>query len=167
MIQFFIEGNPSPGGSKRGFMSRHPSKKTGKHFVVMQDMGGKNTENWRANCAFFARAAFNVYGGRDLPPFNCPLQVCFEFYRVRPKNHYNARGELKASAPAFPTGAPDTTKLIRSTEDALKHIAWLDDSLIVRQSASKEYADKPGCRITIYPMSNHLELPLVAAKGNE
>lgn len=149
MIQFFVEGTPSPGGSKRGFLSRHPSKKTGKHFVVMQDMGGKNTENWRANCAFFARQVL-----KDQPPFDCPLQVHFEFFRIRPKNHYNAHGELKVVAPMYPTGAPDTTKLIRSTEDALKGITWLDDSQIVRQTASKDYAEKPGCLITIYPMSN-------------
>lgn len=159
MIQFFVQGNPSPGGSKRGFMSRHPSKKTGKHFVVMQDMGGQNTENWRANCAFFARQAF-----KDQPPFNCPMQVHFEFFRTRPKNHYNARGELKTTAPMYQTGAPDTTKLIRSTEDALKNIAWADDALIVKQMASKDYADKPGCLITIYPMSNAVRAELLEGK---
>lgn len=159
MIQFFVEGTPSPGGSKRGFMSKHPSRKTGKHFVVMQDMGGKNTENWRANCAFFARQAMT-----DNPPLFVPLQVHFEFFKQRPKFHFDSKGNVKAAAPAYPSNAPDTTKLVRSTEDALKSITWLDDSQIVKQLASKEYADKPGCLITIYPLSN--TRPAAVAKAN-
>jgi Holliday junction resolvase RusA-like endonuclease len=46
---------------------------------------------------------------------------------------------LKASAPANHTIKPDVTKLVRSLEDSLKGIVWLDDSQVVKQSASKRY----------------------------
>jgi Holliday junction resolvase RusA-like endonuclease len=51
--------------------------------------------------------------------------------------------------------APDTTKLVRSTEDALKGICWRDDSQVVYQVASKEYAARggiPGADIKIERM---------------
>jgi Holliday junction resolvase RusA-like endonuclease len=56
---------------------------------------------------------------------------------------------LKPNAPYYHTNAPDATKLIRSTEDALKKLVWQDDSQVCLQIISKTYEDKPGALITI------------------
>lgn len=154
MIKFFIPGIPGPSGSKKGIISRFASKKTGKHFVAMVDSGGERTKNWRANCTFFARQAYTG------PLLDGPLFVQLQFYRTRPKGHFRANGSLKPNAPAFPTEKPDTDKLCRGTLDSITGIIWTDDKIIVRKPLSKDYAEKPGCMVTIY------ELPALATEAS-
>lgn len=148
-VTFFVPGIPKPGGSKRGFVN----PKTGRVMVTEDCLRSKD---WRAVVAL---KAAEVMGERD--PMAGPLSARFVFLFLRPKGHYGKRG-LRASAPAYPTGRPDTTKLLRSTEDALKAIAWRDDSQIVLQVATKQYAAEgkaPGAQITIGPAG----APLVRA----
>lgn len=90
-------------------------------------------------------------------PLSGPLVVSFEFVIARPRGHYGTgrnSHRVRPSAPAYPAVKPDTTKLIRSTEDALKGICWNDDSQIVRQYASKSYGSSPGVRITVTPLGD-------------
>jgi Holliday junction resolvase RusA-like endonuclease len=64
------------------------------------------------------------------------------FYRPRPASHFGSgrnAGVLKASAPPFPTVRPDTTKLLRAIEDALKGIWYRDDAQIVDQAVRKRW----------------------------
>ncbi|GAB2714792.1 RusA family crossover junction endodeoxyribonuclease [Streptomyces bullii] len=69
------------------------------------------------------------------------LEVVFTLRR--PKGHYGTgrnAGVVKASAPQLPTGKPDTDKLLRSTQDALKDAGvLLDDSVVTDTSAAKRY----------------------------
>ncbi|MFF9097619.1 RusA family crossover junction endodeoxyribonuclease [Streptomyces sp. NPDC014802] len=69
------------------------------------------------------------------------LEVVFTL--PRPKHHYGTgrnAGVLKPSAPKFPTGKPDTDKLLRSTQDALKDAGvLLDDSVVTDTTAAKRY----------------------------
>ena len=138
MISFWVPGIPQPGGSKKGFYSA----KLGR-VIITED--AKHNKTWRASvvqCA--AEVAKEILEG--------PLKVRFEFYFVRPKGHYGSGknvGVRKSSAPAFPAGRPDTTKLIRSTEDALKGVLWRDDSQIVTQYGSKRYAPQAGAMIHV------------------
>jgi Holliday junction resolvase RusA-like endonuclease len=50
------------------------------------------------------------------------------FIMPRPKNQYDAKGNLKNPAPFFHTVKPDRIKLARAVEDALTGIIWVDDS---------------------------------------
>ncbi len=155
-VSFFVPGVPQPGGSKKAFVVRMKTGVT--RAVVAED--AKHNAPWRAVVSLAARQAME---GRAL--FTGALSVSFDFVMPRPKGHYRTGKMahwLKESAPMGHTGKPDVTKLIRSTEDALKGIAWEDDSQLVEQRASKLYTSavpqaildqdwstKPGCFITI------------------
>jgi crossover junction endodeoxyribonuclease RusA len=69
------------------------------------------------------------------------LEVVFTL--PQPKHHYGTgrnAGVVKPSAPRFPTGKPDTDKLLRSTQDALKDAGVvLDDSVVTDTAAAKRY----------------------------
>jgi Holliday junction resolvase RusA-like endonuclease len=141
MITFFVPGIPRPGGSKRGFVN----KKTGR-IIITEDC--KKSKDWRISVAWAAKEKIPT-------PFPGPLQVNFEFALMRPKGHFGTgerRYVLKKSAPAYPAVRPDCSKLVRSTEDALKGIAWFDDSQIVNQGVTKSYG-VPGCKITIVQLA--------------
>ena len=137
-MEFWVAGEPKPGGSKRGFYNAKLKR------VMITEACGK-TKNWRASVAQCAsEVAKEVLEG--------PLRVRFEFFFLRPKGHYGSgrhAGVVKSSAPAFPAGRPDTTKLIRSTEDALTGILWRDDAQVVTQYATKRYGEQAGCLISV------------------
>lgn len=147
-LTFHVPGIPAPGGSKRAFAIKKGGVYTGRT-VVFDDAGQRN-KDWRASVAHAAALAVK---GLNWPGFTVPLLVTFEFTMPRIKAHFRQSKKtgptLRADAPTFHTTKPDTTKLVRSTEDALTGIAWGDDAQIAVQTASKTYGDKPGCKITI------------------
>jgi Holliday junction resolvase RusA-like endonuclease len=67
------------------------------------------------------------------------------FCVTRPKTtHYRSgRNERvkKDTAPAFPTGRPDLSNLIKMVEDGLTKVLWADDDQVVRIDGSKVYVD--------------------------
>ncbi len=135
-ITFHVAGLPQPGGSKRAFNIK------GMRFPVVVDDNPK-AKDWKTSVA-------QVAAEYCAAPFDGPLQVKFEFFLPRPKGHFGKKG-LRKSAPLFPCGRPDVLKLSRSTEDALKGIAWRDDAQIVRETLTKDYGT-PGAIITIAPI---------------
>jgi Holliday junction resolvase RusA-like endonuclease len=146
-VTFFVPGVPQPGGSKKGFVVK--TKSGGLRANVVED--AKRNAPWRAVVSLAGSEAFLV-------PLTGPLSVSFSFAMPRPGSHYGTgrnADKLKPSSPAGHTSKPDITKLIRSTEDALKGIAWVDDSQIVSQSAGKMYTNdrRPGCWIMIQPFN--------------
>ncbi len=155
VASFFVYGEPAPGGSKTFIPIRYKNGKlvikttpSGKEMPVgkMVD-AAKGNARWKRSVAFYARKVCPT------TPFDCPLGMYIVFYRLRPKYHFGTgrnAGILKASAPDWPAVMPDTTKLLRSTEDALKGIIWTDDSRIVDQAASKRYGDTAGAKIVIW-----------------
>lgn len=136
---FWVPGLPAPGGSKKAFAHA----KTGKIMVVEACARSKP---WRSVVALCAQSH---YSG---PPLTGPLSLEITFTFPRPKGHYGTgkrSGVVRSSAPAYPTGRPDCTKVLRSTEDALKGITWVDDSQIVEQTVRKVYGDKPGALVCV------------------
>jgi len=128
MTSFFVEGRPSPGGSKKYI----GHSKAGR--AVLIDCGGKHTKDWRAAVAQAARLAHHT------TPFTGPLYLSVTFWMKRPKSHFNRLG-LKEDAPTWHISEPDATKLMRSTEDALKGIPWLDDAQVACQNGQKRYCN--------------------------
>jgi Holliday junction resolvase RusA-like endonuclease len=139
MIMFFVRDTPRPGGSKRAFHSK------GKTWIVDAN---KNTKTWRESVR---QAALKAYKGK---PLKEALEVTHEFFFRRPSSHYGTgknQNQLKLSAPKYHTKKPDLTKLIRSTEDALTGIIWVDDSQVISRTDLKRYCnlENEGASITI------------------
>jgi Holliday junction resolvase RusA-like endonuclease len=138
-VEFTVPGIPKPGGSKRAF----PIKgKDGRLRVIVTD-DCKTSKDWRGAVVDACRKVF--FG----PPTVQPLRVTINFFMPYRKGDFNKKGEIKPSAPKWHDKKPDTTKLIRSTEDALTGILWQDDSQIVGISATKEFGLTPGAKITV------------------
>lgn len=137
LLNIIVPGIPAPGGSKRALW------RPGTKHANIVDAGGERTKNWRAVVALAARSAY-----RETPDTG-PLSLRLMFFMPRPKSHYRSNGELKPNAPYLHVKKPDTTKLIRSTEDALTGIVWQDDSQIAHQQADKVYGESPGCRVVV------------------
>jgi crossover junction endodeoxyribonuclease RusA len=81
-----------------------------------------------------------------------PIYLHLLFRFRRPKGHWNAKGELKASAPKTITTRPDIDKLARSTLDGLTGVLFHDDAQVAFLVASKEYCltgELEGCQIEI------------------
>lgn len=122
-ITFFVEGTPAPGGSKNAF----PFKRADGSLGVRVVDDGKGNKAWRAIVGWTAKARMAEL---TLQPLPGALQVAFDFIMPRPKTVTRPRHIVK----------PDLTKLMRSTEDAMTGIVWLDDAQIVSQALTKRYA---------------------------
>ena len=139
IISFFVPGKPQPGGSKKAFIHRSTGR------VIVKD-DNDNAFNWKQDVKKFAVDAYKGV------PMGGPLRVTVTFVRPRPRSHYGTGKKadmVKPSAPEFPIVKPDTTKLWRSTEDALTGIIWKDDAQVVDQFTKKRYGPRPGAEITI------------------
>ena len=84
---------------------------------------------------------------KEWPALDGPLEVTMTFWLPRPKSHYRTGRNahlLRDSAPKYPHGKPDVSKLCRATEDALTDAGiWADDAQVVRYAElAKEYADR-------------------------
>lgn len=150
MIAFTVRGIPAPGGSKRGFVHRNTGR------VIVVD-ACKRSKDWKA---LVSHAAADSHAGE---PLDGPVRLEIEFTMPRPKNHYTTRG-LRQSAPEHHTKAPDATKLLRSTEDALTGICWHDDAQVAVQVVSKRYGDTPGASIRVEQLAD-LDRGLLTCAG--
>lgn len=125
-----VFGQPAPQGSKRAFAVRGKGGiPTGRIAVI--ESSHDRVKTWRA-------AVIDAITNLPEPPawpLEGPLRLGIVFALPRPKNHYRTgknATQLRDTAPRFPTGTPDLSKLLRSTEDALTDIAvWHDDAQVV------------------------------------
>ena len=143
-----VLGQPAPQGSKKAFAIRKGGQLTGRVAVV--ESSDKKVKSWRAAVV---EAASEV---KKWPMLEGPLFVGMTFYLPRPLSHYGTgrnAGTLRDSAPAYPSGRPDSSKLLRATEDALTTAGiYRDDAQIVTTRLAKRYADGellPGVHIVI------------------
>jgi crossover junction endodeoxyribonuclease RusA len=138
-LRIAVRGLPAPQGSKRSYG----------HGQMVES--SKNVKPWRAD----VRDAAEKIVGCDCPedcgalrpgyPLDGPLVASMVFTFARPKSHYRTGRNahlLRDNAPARPQGAPDLSKLIRSTEDALTSAGvWKDDARVVEyRRAAKVWA---------------------------
>ena len=115
-ITISVVGLPAPQGSKRH---------VGNGIVIESS---KRVAPWRESVK---SAAVEAMGGIALR-LDGPLYLLVTFYMPRPK-------KPKAH---MPDRAPDLSKLIRSTEDALTEAGvWADDARVVRVEAEKRYCE--------------------------
>lgn len=153
-VTFFVRGNPRPGGSKR-YVGHYYNSTVRKHVPLLVDDCDKNPF-WRNTVAATAREAM---AGRK--KYTGALELSVVFYLPRPKSHYGVKG-LLPSAREHPIVKPDTTKLMRSTEDALTGIVWKDDAQVVEQTAIKRYVRDPSEDVGALINVNEINMPALA-----
>ena len=140
-MEFWIPGDPRPGGSKKAFPIHtgrfHPNKRgkmTEEVHIAISDTGGEPLKNWRAS---IVEAAHGAYRG---PLLTGPLRRDVIFFLTRPK---------KPKHPVHHIVKPDFQKLSRPLDDSLTGVIWQDDSQIVAGWTAKYYGDPPGAKVTI------------------
>ena len=137
MIEIRVYGIPRPQGSKRH---------VGRGIMVE---ASRHVSQWRNDVMSAAAAAHRG------APITGPVKLEIVFLFPRPKSHFGTgrnADKLKASAPVhcISRAHGDTSKLIRSTEDAISASSGYpvieDDSQVVRLICEKRYVtDAEGC----------------------
>ena len=89
---------------------------------------------------------------RELEPFDGPLEVRFEFYRPVQTSISTKERARRLSGVHRPIVKPDLSNYIKATEDALNGILWVDDNLIVTETAGKNYSNHPHLIVEINEM---------------
>lgn len=140
-----------PGSNtKRGFVN----PKTGR--VIIADKA-KGKAGFTAAVRMFAEQAATD-AGWELT--RSPVMLVIDFYFTRPIGHYGTgknAASVKASAPKQVTVKPDLTNLVKTTEDALKGVVWVDDSQVVGMQLAKVYGEKDLVRIQVAELGNTQE----------
>jgi crossover junction endodeoxyribonuclease RusA len=130
-LRAFVAGLPAPQGSKK-FVGI-----AGGRGIMIES--SKKVKPWRED----VRAAL-LHDGQPRARFEGAVSVHMQFVMPRPKR-------LKKPEPHL--SAPDISKLVRSTEDAITSSGcWADDRMVVELVASKRYAEilePTGCFIVI------------------
>ena len=125
----------------------------------------KTVKPWRAMVAHAAIAA-------KVPLMRGPMCMSAVFLFQRPAGHYK-NGSLKPlnealcsatskEAPLYHCVKPDSSKLQRSTEDALTDLAYEDDARICDCVIKKRWCvgnERPGALITLIPLSRQQQSP--------
>lgn len=139
-LNITVHGIPAPQGSKRHVGNG-----------VMIESSQK-VKPWREAVKY---AAVEATGHGLVAPMTGPVELHVNFHFPRPKSHYGTgrnASRVKPGAPLHPAVAPDLSKLIRSTEDALTDAGvWRDDALVVVVRAEKFYNSHgfTGANITV------------------
>lgn len=137
-VTFTVYGTPQPGGSKRAFVIAGRARIT--------DANAK-AKPWKQEVA---RVALQAMNGQTV--LQGPLCLKVTFYRPRPKGHYKGNGlwlNATGMRTPYPATKPDSSKLVRSTEDALTGIIWRDDAQVVVQEVRKEWGEPARAEVEV------------------
>lgn len=137
-------GNPAPQGSKS-----YKGMRNGKPILAESS---KAVDPWRKAVESAARTAIQARG--DWLTLDCPATGAAWFFLPRP---IRMPADRIVDGVAYPSAYPDVTKLIRSTEDALKIAGVVkDDARFVKWTIEKMYAEPgqpTGARIVVRPLA--------------
>lgn len=148
-ITIEVLGVPAPKGSARAMM-------VGGRPRVIASGSTANQSRLKSWDVALREAARDAVGAATSPPFvGSPLRLEILFRMRRPSGHWSKRGGLLPSAPRYPATKPDSSKLLRATEDSLNGILFDDDSRIVSTLVDKIYAEPgfEGATITVAEMT--------------
>ena len=145
-IRFVVEGTPVA-WSRAG-----DANKDGKHWHYTPP----KMREYKRLVSIRAKEAMNKAGARK--PLDCPFLLGVEVFIPRPKAHYDSKGKLKDSAPAYPITKPDFGNYEKGIEDAMNNIVYTDDARLVGrlEESRKNYADHcpPQVCVRIVPLEN-------------
>lgn len=136
---FTVLGRAQQRGSKQvGLIPKRGGgflEKNGRPIIAARD-SNKKSKDWMQEVK---SAAISALG--EIKLLTGPIELTAEFYFARPKSHYcsgkNAH-VLKPSAPIAHAQSPDLAKLLRSLEDSLSGIVWLDDKQVFRYGSGTQ-----------------------------
>lgn len=141
-VAFTVKGIQEPCGSKRA-VGR------GRYTLIID--ANKRAPRWKRVVAEAAELAVKDSIGKG-ELLQGPLSMSITFQRERPKYHTTKTGKPTPKWTEYPVVMPDTTKLIRGTEDAMTGIVYADDAQIVSQRAYKIYGDSFLTKISVEEM---------------
>ena len=147
-LHFTVVGVPVPKGSTRAFVPKGWSRP-----IITND--NPKTKGWQQLVAEEASRAIQTLPGGVFHVLDTGVRLTVAFYLPRPKK-FQKRG----TNPPHLT-KPDLDKLLRAVKDALKSVAWHDDSQVVDVVAMKRYAgidDVPHAEIWIEPTESVVAL---------
>ena len=144
-LAFTVLGVAQSAGSKRALPA---GGRPGARPIVVDD--NPKSKGWQRTVAGEAAQAMSEQG---VSLMHEPLLLRLRFVSARPGGHFTSKGALSAEGRRrpYPAKRPDLTKLIRGVEDALTHVVWRDDALIVQQEAVKVYGDTDRVEIEVEP----------------
>lgn len=152
-------GTPGPQGSK-SYRGSRISKRTGKSTPILVE-SSKKVKPWREAVADAAREAlYRLPPARRLAfPLSGPLQAEMVFTLKAPAR---IPAERYVDGVPYPAAYPDTSKLVRSTEDALTGVVWRDDAQVVLYTLVAKYypgtpgaLEQPGATVRIWPIGGN------------
>jgi hypothetical protein len=147
-LEFTVLGTPAPKGSRRGMS--HAGK--GKSLPGGSKANEQALISWSSAVRAAALRAVMAARGEEpgtigiVPPPGTffaavPLRMTAVFRMRRPGSHYNKKtGQIKPGVPRYCITKPDTSKLLRATEDDLHGIVIIDDSHFAEHLIRKVYA---------------------------
>lgn len=122
-MRFFVDGLPVA-------QARPKFARFGNHVKAYDPAKSKN---WKAYVAMVASSkGARVQQGA--------LRLSLSFHFLKPKS---------AKKRVHHTVKPDLDNLVKGCKDALKGVAWVDDSQVVELEARKFYSDTPGVEIEV------------------
>lgn len=126
-ISIDVVGEPAPQGSKRHVGGG-----------VLIESSAK-VKPWRQAVAWACKEAAQLWNWKQTDE---PVLLAITFTLPRPRGHYNKKGKLLPSAPAYPHRKPDLDKLLRATFDGItdSNCIYTDDARVVGVKSTKFYA---------------------------
>jgi len=79
-------------------------------------------------------------------PMPGPVRMILSIYLMESKE---TQRKLKRGARLYPTIKPDISNVLKSIEDALNGLAYVDDKQIISVYAEKKYSLRPGVEIIL------------------
>ena len=135
VVSFKVPGTPAPQGSKVAFNRRNKAGQVVSAQPIMKETG-KRIAQFRTDVKIAADHAMgrDEQGQGGHPPLEGPVLLDVVFVFVRPKAHYNTKGQLNKQGLATPGpighNLGDLSKLCRAIEDSMTKIVYGDDSQI-------------------------------------
>ena len=139
-IEFSVRGRPAPKGSSRAMLTKNHKA------VLVPSASGANAKalkSWSIEMKDAATNALARLGVNGVMFRDVPVRVTVIWKLSRPAGHYyktkRRNGQLRDDAPKFHTTKPDSSKLLRASEDDLNGLVFDDDSRIAETMMRKIY----------------------------
>jgi Holliday junction resolvase RusA-like endonuclease len=96
-------------------------------------------------------AADQAMAGR--PPIDTPVAVLLKAAIEVPDSWPTWKVASAFAGGVRPTTKPDIDNVAKAVLDAFNGIVWTDDTMAVRVTVEKVYADRPGLEVTVWPLA--------------
>jgi Holliday junction resolvase RusA-like endonuclease len=134
LIEFVVPGKPVP-------KKRPRFTKVG---AFVRTYTPEETVNFEG---LVALAAMKARG--DIAPTEAAVALEVEIELIPPKSWSLKKKRMALVGELWPVSKPDADNVVKSIQDALNGVVWVDDSQVVRLTASKRYGSADQTRVRI------------------